>query len=166
LIENCEVENGVVINACQCYQSVIKENAKIGPFTQIRPDCVIGKGVKIGDFVEVKNSNIGEGTAIAHLTYVGDSDVGRHVNFGCGVVTVNYDGENKNRTNIGDYAFIGCNSNLIAPVKIGMGAYTAAGSTITRDVGDTDLAVARARQENKTGWAKQKLARYIEKHSK
>ncbi|MEG3029569.1 MAG: DapH/DapD/GlmU-related protein [Oscillospiraceae bacterium] len=166
LLENCTVESGAVINACQCYQSVIMEGAKIGPFTQIRPDCVIGKGAKIGDFVEVKNSNIGEGTAIAHLTYIGDSDVGRHVNFGCGVVTVNYDGENKNRTTIGDYAFIGCNSNLIAPVKIGMGAYTAAGSTITKDVGDTDLAVARARQENKIGWAKQKLAKYIEKHSR
>ena len=88
---------------------------------------------------------IGEGTSISHLTYVGDSDVGRHVNFGCGVVTVNYDGTNKNRTTIGDYAFIGCNTNLVAPVKVGDGAYTAAGSTITKDVPGGDLAIARAR---------------------
>ena len=97
---------------------------------------------------------------------MGDSDVGRHVNFGCGVVTVNYDGTNKNRTTIGDYAFIGCNTNLVAPVKVGDGAYTAAGSTITKDVPSGDLAIARARQENKQEWAKEKLAKYIEKHSK
>ena len=124
------------------------------------------KKVKIGDFVEVKNSTVGEGTSIAHLTYIGDSDVGKHVNFGCGVVTVNYDGASKNRTTIGDYAFIGCNTNLIAPVKVGNGAYTAAGSTVTKDVPDGDLAVARARQENKSGWAEKKLSGYIEKHSK
>lgn len=166
LLEDCKVGNGVYFNASQGYSSTIKANVKIGPFSQIRPDCVIGEGVKIGDFVEVKNSNIGDGTAISHLTYIGDSDVGRCVNFGCGVVTVNYDGENKNRTTVGDYAFVGCNSNLVAPVKVGDGAYTAAGSTITKDVPQGDLAIARARQENKTGWAKQKLAKYIDKHSK
>jgi acetyltransferase-like isoleucine patch superfamily enzyme len=124
------------------------------------------KNVEIGDFVEVKNSTIGEGTSVAHLTYIGDSDVGRHCNFGCGVVTVNYDGEQKNRTAVGDYAFIGCNTNLIAPVSVGEGAYTAAGTTVTKNVPAGALAVGRAKQENKEGWAARKLQKYIEKHSK
>ncbi len=166
MITDCKFGDNVVFNASQAAQSVVEDGAKIGPFTQLRPDSHICKKVKIGDFVEVKNSTVGEGTSIAHLTYIGDSDVGKHVNFGCGVVTVNYDGESKSRTTIGDYAFIGCNSNLIAPVKVGNGAYTAAGSTITKDVPDGDLAVARARQENKSGWANKKLSGYIEKHSK
>lgn len=166
MLVDCKVGNGVVFNASQGSESVVEDEAKIGPFTQLRPNSHICKKVKIGDFVEVKNSTVGEGTSIAHLTYIGDSDVGRHVNFGCGVVTVNYDGASKNRTTIGDYAFIGCNSNLVAPVKIGDGAYTAAGSTVTKDVPGGDLAIARARQENKSGWAKGKLAAYIEKHSK
>lgn len=166
MVTNCTFGDGVVFNASQATDSVVEDGAKIGPFTQLRPDSHICKKVKIGDFVEVKNSTVGEGTSIAHLTYIGDSDVGRHVNFGCGVVTVNYDGESKNRTTVGDYAFIGCNTNLIAPVKVGNGAYTAAGSTINKDVPDGDLAVARARQENKSGWAEKKLTAYIEKHSK
>ena len=166
MITDCTFGDGVVFNASQAAQSVVEDEAKIGPFTQLRPDSHICKKVKIGDFVEVKNSTVGEGTSISHLTYVGDSDVGRHVNFGCGVVTVNYDGTNKSRTTIGDYAFIGCNTNLVAPVRVGNGAYTAAGSTITKDVPDSDLGIARARQENKSGWATEKLAKYIEKHSK
>lgn len=166
MLTDCQIGNGVVFNASQASESVVEDDAKIGPFTQLRPNSHICKKVKIGDFVEVKNSTIGEGTSISHLTYVGDSDVGRHVNFGCGVVTVNYDGTNKNRTTIGDYAFIGCNTNLVAPVKVGDGAYTAAGSTITKDVPGGDLGIARARQENKPEWAKEKLAKYIEKHSK
>ena len=113
--------------------------------------------VKIGDFVEIKNSNIGEGTKVPHLTYVGDSDVGRGVNFGCGCVTVNYDGRVKSRTTVGDQAFIGCNTNLIAPVRVGDGAYTAAGSTITKDVPDGAMAIGRSRQENKPGYAIKKL---------
>jgi len=116
MLTDCKLGNGVVFNASQGSESVVEDDAKIGPFTQLRPNSHICKKVKIGDFVEVKNSTIGEGTSISHLTYVGDSDVGRHVNFGCGVVTVNYDGTNKNRTTIGDYAFIGCNTNLVAPV--------------------------------------------------
>ena len=166
MLTDCTVGDGVVFNASQGTESVVEDGAKIGPFTQLRPNSHICKKVKIGDFVEVKNSTVGEGTSIAHLTYIGDSDVGRHVNFGCGVVTVNYDGASKNRCTIGDYAFIGCNTNLIAPVKVGDGAYTAAGSTITKDVPAGDLAVGRARQENKTGWAEKKLSGYIEKHSK
>ena len=166
LLRNCTVGDEVVFNSSQGTDAVIKNGASIGPFSQLRPNTVIGEKVKIGDFVEVKNSNVGEGTAIAHLTYIGDSDVGKHVNFGCGVVTVNYDGQNKNRTTIGDFAFIGCNTNLIAPVKVGDGGYTAAGSTITEDVPPAALAIARARQVNKADWAKEKLSGYIKKHSK
>jgi len=125
----------------------------VGPFAYIRPGCHVGKGVKVGDFVELKNSTIGDGTKISHLTYVGDTDAGAHINFGCGTVTVNYDGEKKFRTTIGDHAFIGCNTNLVAPVTVGEGAYTAAGSTITDDVPADSLAIARDRQIVKKQWA-------------
>ena len=157
LLEDTSVGDETILNAVQAYQSKIHAHVKIGPFTHIRPNSEIKSHVKIGDFVEVKNSVVGEGTAIAHLTYVGDSDVGRNVNFGCGTVTVNYDGVSKFRTVIGDDAFIGCNTNLVAPVKVGNGAYTAAGSTVTKDVPDGALAIARSRQENKEGFAERKL---------
>lgn len=110
--------------------------------------------LELADFVEVKNSTIDDGTKVSHLTYVGDSDVGKCVNFGCGTVTVNYDGKVKNRCKIGDGAFIGCNTNLVAPVEIAPRAYTAAGSTITKNVPEDSLAIARARQDNKEGWRK------------
>ena len=125
----------------------------VGPFAYVRPNSVIGDRVKLGDFVEIKNSRIGDGTKVAHLTYVGDSDVGKNVNFGCGTVTVNYDRAKKHRTVIEDDAFIGCNTDLVAPVTVGRGAYTAAGSTVTDDVPPQALAVARARQTNKRDWA-------------
>ncbi|MBQ7986502.1 MAG: UDP-N-acetylglucosamine diphosphorylase/glucosamine-1-phosphate N-acetyltransferase [Clostridia bacterium] len=128
------------------------EEVLAGPFAYIRPGSKIGNGVKVGDFVEVKNSTIDDGTKIAHLTYVGDSDMGKRVNFGCGTVTVNYDGKNKHRCKIGDDVFLGCNTNLVAPVTVGDGAYTAAGSTITDEVPAKSLAIARARQINKQGW--------------
>lgn len=163
VIENCTVGNGVVLNNIQAYDSEIKDNAKIGPYVQIRPDCVIGKGVKIGDFVELKNSVIGDNTDVSHLTYVGDSDVGSGVNFGCGVVTCNYDGENKFRTVIGDNAFIGCNTNLVAPVKVGNEAYTAAGSTVTKDVPDGALAVERGETRVIDGFGSKRLKTRIEK---
>ena len=166
VLNDAEVGCDVTFNASQGYGCSIGDGARIGPFVHIRPGSRIGAGVKIGDFVEVKNSVIGEGTSIAHLTYVGDSDVGRHCNFGCGVVTVNYDGVSKSRTEIGDYAFIGCNSNLVAPVRIGEGAYTAAGSTLTKDVPPGALGIARAKQVNREGWAEAKLKSYKEKHSK
>ena len=117
------------------------------------PACTIGDHCRVGDFVEVKNSVIGDGTKISHLTYVGDSDVGQRVNFGCGTVTTNYDGHKKFRCTIGDDVFLGCNTNLIAPVTVGDRAYTAAGSTVTDDVPDGALAIARTRQTNKPGWA-------------
>ena len=153
MIENSTIHDRVIINASQVKQSEIFEGTDIGPFSQIRPNCKIGPKVHIGDFVEVKNSVLDEGTKVAHLTYVGDSDVGKRVNFGCGCVTVNYDGQHKARCTVGDDCFIGCNTNLVAPVSIGAGAYTAAGSTITNDIPSDALGIARARQVVKDGWA-------------
>lgn len=158
LIQNSVIGNHVKVNSVQCFQSKIHDYADIGPFVHIRPNSEIHHHVHIGDFVEVKNSTIGAGTAVAHLTYVGDSDVGKNVNFGCGVVTVNYDGVHKHRCTIGDGAFIGCNTNLVAPVTIGENAYTAAGSTITKDVPGEALGISRVKQENKEGFSKRKLA--------
>lgn len=152
LIKDSIIGNGVKLNSVQCYQSKVLDFADIGPFVHIRPNSVVGEKVHLGNFVEVKNSNIDEGTKVSHLTYVGDSDVGKRVNFGCGTVTVNYDGKKKHRTVIGDDVFIGCNTNLVAPVKVGDGAYTAAGSTITEDVPEDSLGIARARQVNKIDW--------------
>lgn len=159
VIEDSTVGDGCRINACQIEQSRLEGNIKIGPFTHVRPNSHLKAGVKIGNFVEVKNSVIDENTAVAHLTYVGDSDVGKNVNFGCGTVTVNFDGHAKYRTVIGDDCFIGCNSNLIAPVEIGAGSYIAAGSTITDPVPDDALAIARARQVVKPGWARARRLR-------
>ncbi|MBC5738780.1 UDP-N-acetylglucosamine diphosphorylase [Lawsonibacter sp. NSJ-52] len=159
MIRDCTVGDNVTVNASQLNESVVEDDVKIGPFAYIRPHCHVGKGVKVGDFVELKNSRIGAGTKISHLTYVGDSDVGSGVNFGCGTVTVNYDGTTKFRTTIGDGAFIGCNTNLVAPVRVGDGAYTAAGSTITEDVPDDSLAIARSMQVVKKQWAAKRRKR-------
>ena len=130
------------------------DNSTVG--NDIILDSVLKKGVHIGNFVEIKNSIVGEGTKSAHLTYIGDSDVGANVNFGCGTVTCNYDGKNKTRCKIGDGAFIGCNTNLIAPVEVGDMAYIAAGSTITDDIPNEALSIARAKQVNKEGWVARK----------
>lgn len=159
VIRDCEIGDAVTVNASQLNESVVEEGAKIGPFAYIRPNCRVGRGVKVGDFVELKNSTVGQGTKISHLTYVGDSDVGAGVNFGCGTVTVNYDGVTKFRTTVGDGAFIGCNTNLVAPVKVGEGAYTAAGSTITDDVPADSLAIARSQQTVKKNWARRRRSR-------
>lgn len=156
-IENCVIGGNVQLNNVQAYDSVVEDDVKIGPFAQLRPGTTIRKGVKIGDFVEIKNSDIGVNTAVAHLTYVGDSDVGRGVNFGCGCVTANYDGINKFRTKIGDHAFIGCNTNLIAPVEVGENATTAAGSTITKNVPANSLAVERGQVRVIENWSKNAL---------
>lgn len=144
---------GSRIIASYLTDSTVGENTSIGPFSQLRPNSRIGNNAKIGDFVELKNTTIGDETSIAHLTYIGDSDVGAQVNFGCGVVTANYDGNRKHRTVIGDRAFIGCNTNLIPPVSVGAGAYTAAGTTVDQDVPDGALAIGRSRQEIKEQWA-------------
>jgi bifunctional UDP-N-acetylglucosamine pyrophosphorylase/glucosamine-1-phosphate N-acetyltransferase len=136
--------------------SFVDNGAKIGPYAYLRPNSKIGKNVKIGDFVEVKNSSIGDETKISHLTYVGDGDVGNNVNIGCGVVFVNYNGKEKNRTVVKDDCFIGCNVNLIAPVTIEGNAYVAAGSTITKDVPEKSLGVARAKQSNIEKWVEKR----------
>lgn len=151
-IINSEIGNNVNIKHSVVTDSKIGEGTNIGPFAYIRPNCNVGKNVKIGDFVEIKNSNIDDGTKLAHLTYVGDADVGKNINFGCGTVVVNYDGKHKHRTVIEDNAFIGCNTNLVSPVKVGKNAFTAAGSTITEDVPENSLAIARERQVNKKDW--------------
>lgn len=158
LYPNSRIVKSVIGNRVDVTSSVITDTAigdgcHIGPFAYTRPGSRIGCDVKIGDFVEIKNSSIGDGTKISHLTYVGDADVGSGVNLGCGVVFVNYDGRKKHRTVVEDGAFIGCNTNLVAPVKVGKGGYTAAGSTITEDVPEDALAIARSRQTNKEGWA-------------
>ncbi|MDR1668930.1 MAG: hypothetical protein LBR76_03110 [Oscillospiraceae bacterium] len=137
-------------------RAVIGEGCEIGPFTHIRPDVTLGNKVKAGAFVELKNSALGDGTHAGHLAYIGDSDVGENVNFSCGAITSNYDGKGKHRTVIENGAFIGCNTNLVAPVTVGEGAYTAAGSTITEDVPPGALAIARSRQTNKEGWVKKR----------
>ena len=166
LLDDTEVGDGSRLNTVQSRDAVVGKNVSVGPFVQLRPGTVIKDGVKIGDFVEIKNSVIGENTAVSHLTYVGDSDVGRGVNFGCRVATANYDGEKKFRTVIGDNAFIGCNTNLVAPVKVGNAAYTAAGSTITRDVPDGALAVERADTRLREDFGFQRLKSRIEKNSR
>lgn len=155
-IDNSNIGNGVVLDNCKVTDSTVEDGVDCGPFVKVRANSVLKKGVHIGNFVEVKNSIVGEGTKSAHLTYIGDSDVGKNVNFGCGTVTCNYDGKVKSRCTIGDGAFIGCNTNLIAPVEVGNMAYIAAGSTITDDIPSEALSVARAKQVNKEGWVAEK----------
>ena len=156
MIRDCTLGDRVTVNASQLNESTVDTDTTVGPFAYIRPNCHVGRGVKIGDFVELKNSNLGDGTKVSHLTYIGDSDVGQRINFGCGTVTVNYDGEKKYRTVIGDDAFIGCNTNLVAPVTVGDGAYIAAGSTITDNVPPESLAIARERQRLKRNWVQKR----------
>lgn len=135
-------------------ESVLNSGVKIGPYARIRPGSRMMKGVKIGDFVEVKNSYMGEGSKASHLSYIGDAEIGKDVNLGAGTVIVNYDGQNKFKTVIEDGAFIGCNSSLIAPLTIKERAFVAAGSTITEDVEEKSLAIARQKQVVKEGWRK------------
>lgn len=151
-MENALLHDNIIFNSSYAYDCEVKSGADIGPFVRIRPDSVIGEKVHIGNFVEVKNSSVGEGTKLPHFNYIGDCEVGKECNFGCGSLVVNYDGTNKTRSSIGDNAFIGCNTNLVSPIKVGHFAYTAAGSTITEDVPDYSLAIARNRQENKNDW--------------
>lgn len=153
-IEDSKIGDGAEVNSTQIRSSVLEKDVKIGPWSQVRPGCVIHEGCKIGDYVEIKNSEVGARTAVAHLTYIGDADVGEAVNFGCGCCIANYDGQHKHRTKIGNHAFLGCNTNLVAPVELEDFAYTAAGTTVTKDVPEYALAVGRARQENIEGWVK------------
>jgi len=155
-IKNAIIGNGVTVKNSTILDSSIDDSTTVGPYAYIRPNSVVGKNVKVGDFVELKKANIGDGTKISHLTYVGDANVGKNVNFGCGTVVVNYDGKNKYLTEIGDNVFVGCNTNLVSPVKVGDDAFIAAGSTITDDVPNGGFAIARQRQVNKSGWVKPK----------
>ena len=153
MLTDCTVEEGCTINASQCEGSVLHAGCEIGPYTHIRPGCDVGEGSKLGAFVQIKNSVLGKGTKMAHLTYVGDSDVGEGCNFGCGTVTCNYDGFKKFRTTIGSHVFVGCNTNFVPPVTVGDGAYIAAATTVTKDVPADALAVGRVRQTVREGWA-------------
>jgi bifunctional UDP-N-acetylglucosamine pyrophosphorylase/glucosamine-1-phosphate N-acetyltransferase len=152
--EGCHIKAGCVIE-----ESRIGDDVTIGPSAHLRPGNELAAHVKIGNFVELKNSKLGEGTKAAHLGYIGDADVGAHVNFSCGAIVVNYDGYKKTRSTIGDHAFIGCNANLVSPVEIEPHAFVAAGSTITKNVPTDALAVARDHQRNIEGWVARKEGR-------
>jgi bifunctional UDP-N-acetylglucosamine pyrophosphorylase/glucosamine-1-phosphate N-acetyltransferase len=162
---NCEIHAGVrvinstigdgtvVQNYCVVRDSVVDQQVAMGPFSHIRPDSHVGAGAHVGNFVELKKTRLGLGAKANHLAYLGDAIIGAKVNVGAGVITCNYDGVHKHQTVIDDGAFIGTDSQLVAPVRVGKEAYVAAGSTITHDVPDGALAIGRGRQENKAGWA-------------
>jgi bifunctional UDP-N-acetylglucosamine pyrophosphorylase / glucosamine-1-phosphate N-acetyltransferase len=151
-LTRCEVGEGATVHSTRAVQTVVGAGATVGPFAHLREGTRLGTATKAGAFVETKNATVGEGSKLPHLAYVGDAEVGSGVNISCGVVTVNYDGRTKHRTVVEDDAFVGCDTMLVAPVRVGAGAYTAAGSTITEDVPPGALAIARCRQENKEGW--------------
>ena len=155
-IVDSSVGSGTSIQCSVITESRIGKDTKVGPFAYLRPGSTIGDGCKVGDFVEVKNSSMGDGAKASHLTYIGDSDVGKNVNLGCGVVFVNYDGSQKYRSVVDDNAFIGCNSNIVSPIHIGEGAYVAAGSTITDDVPAGALYVARSRGRTFLDWVEKR----------
>ncbi len=155
-LSNAIIGNGVKVENSVILDSKVGDNTSVGPFAYIRPESAIGNNVKIGDFVEIKKSVIGNNTKVSHLTYIGDAEVGEKCNFGCGTVVVNYDGQKKHKTIIGDNAFIGCNTNLVSPVEVEQNSYIAAGSTITDKVTEGSLAIARARQTNIEGWVNRK----------
>lgn len=159
---NVTVEDGVKIQHSVLTDAVVEREATVGPFAYLRPKAHIGQGAKIGDFVEIKNAKIGAGSKVSHLSYIGDAEIGSGVNVGCGTITVNYDGVNKYKTIVGDDSFIGCNSNLVAPLTLGKKVYVAAGSTVTDDVPDGALAIARERQVTKEGYTEKLEARLKE----
>ncbi|HUA91925.1 MAG TPA: DapH/DapD/GlmU-related protein [Terracidiphilus sp.] len=160
VLENCLVGNGVLIRqSCILEDSQIADEAEIGPFVHLRPGCEVGEKAHLGNFVEMKKTRIGKGAKANHLSYLGDADIGEGTNIGAGAITCNYDGVKKYRTIIGKRAFIGSDSNLVAPITIGDGAYIGAGSCITKDVPADALAVGRARQVTKEGWAASRRAK-------
>jgi bifunctional UDP-N-acetylglucosamine pyrophosphorylase/glucosamine-1-phosphate N-acetyltransferase len=157
VLRDCRIADDVTINAnCVLEDAEVGKGAIVGPFARLRPGAKLGAEVHIGNFVEVKNSSLGEGAKANHLAYVGDATVGARANIGAGTIIANYDGANKRHTTIGDDAHTGSNSVLVAPVTIGAGATVGAGSTITKDVADGALAVARGRQVAIEGWRRPK----------
>ena len=155
-ISDSQLGDAATLHFSYAHECKIAGGVSVGPYVHLRPDTELSAGVKVGNFVEIKNSRVGVGSKLPHLSYIGDADIGSGVNIGCGTITVNYDGKKKHRTVVGDTAFVGCNSNLVAPVSVGSGAYIAAGSTITKDVPDGALGVGRARQSNIAGWVEKK----------
>ncbi len=151
-LRDVRLGNNVTIENTVGIEAEVGDCTNVGPFAYLRPNTKIGESCRIGDFVEIKNSSLGDGTHVSHLTYVGDSDLGKDINLGCGVVFVNYDGKKKTRSKVEDNAFIGCNVNLVSPVHIGEEAYIAAGSTVTEDVPAGAFCIARERQVIKEGW--------------
>ncbi|MBQ3055740.1 MAG: hypothetical protein IJC88_06510 [Oscillospiraceae bacterium] len=162
VIRDSRIADNATIKQSQISDSTIGNGTAIGPFAHIRNHCEIGANCRIGNFVELKNSKIKDGSKMAHLSYIGDTEMGQDVNIGCGTITVNYDGVRKHRTYIGDRAFVGCNANLIAPVSIGKDALIAAGSTVVESVPDGALAIARSRQTTK----KERASAIFEKKGK
>jgi bifunctional UDP-N-acetylglucosamine pyrophosphorylase/glucosamine-1-phosphate N-acetyltransferase len=157
IVEDSTVGAGTILNPNNWVEGArIGRDCRVGPMSHLRPGTVLGDGVRVGNFVETKKARLGRGTKAAHLTYLGDAEIGRGVNIGCGTITCNYDGVNKHTTVIGDGAFIGSDCQLVAPVKVGKGAYTASGTTVTEEVPPGALAVGRARQRNIPGWVKRK----------
>ena len=154
-ITDSQIGDGVTVRqSCVITDSEVGAGVTLGPFAHLRQGAVIEPGARIGNFVEVKKSRVGAGSKAQHLTYLGDATVGARTNIGAGTITCNYDGKNKNPTTIGDDVFIGSGNMLVAPVHIGDGSYTAAGSTITKDVPPDSLAIGRGQQVNKEGWAR------------
>lgn len=153
-IQNSVIGDNVTIKKSYIEQSTVNDACQIGPYSHLRPEAKLDKNVKVGNFVEIKKASLGEGTKANHLAYVGDGEVGKNVNIGCGVIFVNYDGKRKFKSIVKDNAFIGSNSNLVAPVTVEEKGYVATGSTITEDVPAQSLAVARARQVVKEGWTR------------
>lgn len=153
-VHNSIIDENAIVRHSLITDSFVGKNTTVGPFAHLRNNTHVGDDCRIGNYVEIKNSRIGNKTKISHLTYVGDTTCGENVNWGCGTVTVNYDGKNKNKTIVGDNVFIGCNTNLIAPLKVGNNAFIAAGSTITEDVPDEAFSIARERQVTKEDYAR------------
>lgn len=153
VVQDSEIGERAVINASQVYDSFVGADANIGPFAHIRSGCHLARGAFAGSFVELKAAQLGENTLVPHLSYLGDAELGDRCNVGCGTVTANFDRVKKHKTTVGDDAFLGCNTTLIAPVQVGSGAYVAAGSVITEDVPSGALGIARARQSNKKDWS-------------
>jgi bifunctional UDP-N-acetylglucosamine pyrophosphorylase/glucosamine-1-phosphate N-acetyltransferase len=153
-IMDSHIEDDAVIRQSVLAGARVGKGTTVGPYAQLRPGAKLGENVKIGNFVEVKKSELEDESKVSHLSYIGDAHIGERTNIGCGTITVNYDGKNKYRTEIGKDSFIGCNANLVAPVRIGDRSFIAAGSTVTEEVPDDSLAIARNRQTTKEGYYK------------